>query len=203
MAQHVSTRAGVRHQTGLTQAPLSTVPLRPLSNWETSLVWDGQQKWWQALLWNQVCLQMGFPCGSAGKESACNAGDSSSIPGLGRSPGEGNGYPLQHAGLENSRHCIVHGVAKSQTRLSNFYFHSQVRQSTQGTQDKPGKLSRRQGISLTWDNYALRGIISTRRFYDLLLPSGAVYPRGEKLQGPSWWTWRTPCRSVLISTCLL
>ena len=46
-------------------------------------------------------LDQGFPGGSAGKESACNAGDLGSIPGLGRSPGEGNGYPLQYSGLEN------------------------------------------------------------------------------------------------------
>ena len=58
---------------------------------------------------------MGFPCGSAGKESACNAGDLGLIPGLGRSPGEGNGYPLQYCGLENSMDYIVHGVAKSRT----------------------------------------------------------------------------------------
>ena len=58
---------------------------------------------------------MGFPCGSAGKESACNAGDPGSIPGLGRSPGEGKGYPLQYSGLENSMDCIVHKGAKSQT----------------------------------------------------------------------------------------
>ena len=45
---------------------------------------------------------MGFPCGSAGKESACNAGDLGLIPWLGRYPGEGKGYPLQYAGLENS-----------------------------------------------------------------------------------------------------
>ena len=44
-----------------------------------------------------------FPCGSAGKESACNVGDLGSVPGLGRSPGEGKGYPLQYSGLENSR----------------------------------------------------------------------------------------------------
>ena len=56
---------------------------------------------------------MGFPCGSAGKESACNAGDPGSIPGLGRSPGEGKGHPLQYSGLENSMDCIVHGVAES------------------------------------------------------------------------------------------
>jgi len=60
-------------------------------------------------------LLTGFPGGSAGKESACNIGDLGSIPGLGRSPGEGNGYPLQNSGLENSRDCIVHGVTKSHT----------------------------------------------------------------------------------------
>ena len=63
---------------------------------------------------------LGFPCGSAGKESACNVGDLGLIPGLGRSPGEGKGYPLQYSGLENSMDCIVHGVAKSQTQLSDF-----------------------------------------------------------------------------------
>ena len=65
---------------------------------------------------------MGLPCDSAGKESACNAGDLGSIPGLGRSPGEGKGYPVQYSGLENFMDCIVHGVAKSQTQLSDFYF---------------------------------------------------------------------------------
>ena len=54
----------------------------------------------------------GFPCGSAGKESACNVGDLGLILGLGRSSGEGKGYPLQYSGLENS---MDHGVAKSQT----------------------------------------------------------------------------------------
>ena len=58
---------------------------------------------------------MGFPSGSTGIESACNAGHLSLIPGLGRSPGEGKGYPLQYSGLENSTDCIVHGVAKSRT----------------------------------------------------------------------------------------
>ena len=66
---------------------------------------------------------MDFPCGSAGKESACNVGDLGSIPGLGRSPGEGKGYQLQYSGLENSMDCIVHGVAKSQGQLSDFHFH--------------------------------------------------------------------------------
>ena len=66
---------------------------------------------------------MGFPCGSTGKEFACNVGDLGSIPGLGRSPGEGKGYLVHYSGLKNSMNCIVHGVAKSQTRLSNFHFH--------------------------------------------------------------------------------
>ena len=57
----------------------------------------------------------GFAGGSAGKESACNVGDLGLIPGLGISPGEGKGYPLQYSGLENSIDCIVHGVAKSWT----------------------------------------------------------------------------------------
>ena len=58
---------------------------------------------------------MGFPCGSSGKESACNAGDLVSIPGLERYPGEGKGYPLQYFGLENSMDCIGHRVTKSWT----------------------------------------------------------------------------------------
>ena len=69
-----------------------------------------------------VPLDSGFPGGSAGKESACNAGDLGSIPGLGRSPGEGKGYPLQSSGLESSMDHIVHGVAKSRTQLSDFHF---------------------------------------------------------------------------------
>ena len=68
---------------------------------------------------------LGFPGGSADKESACNAGDLVLIPGLGRSPGEGKGYPLQYSGLENSMDCKVHGVAKSQIRWSDFQFYFQ------------------------------------------------------------------------------
>ena len=55
------------------------------------------------------------PYGSSGKEFACNAEDLGLIPGLGRSPGEENGYPFQYSGLENSMNCIVHGVTKSRT----------------------------------------------------------------------------------------
>ena len=60
-------------------------------------------------------VSKGFPCGSAGKESACNAGDLGSIPGLGRSPEEEKGYPLQYSGLENSMDHILHKVVKSWT----------------------------------------------------------------------------------------
>ena len=62
--------------------------------------------------------------GSAGKEFTCNARDLGSIPGSGRSPGEGKGYPLQYSGPENSMDCIVHGVTKSWVQLSDFYFRS-------------------------------------------------------------------------------
>ena len=58
---------------------------------------------------------LGFPCGSAGKESTCNAGDLASIPGLRRPSGEGKGYPLQYSGLEKSMDCVVYGAAESQT----------------------------------------------------------------------------------------
>ena len=54
----------------------------------------------------------GFPGSSVGKESACNAGDAGSIPGLGRFPGEGKGYSLQYSGLEKSTDCIVQGGHK-------------------------------------------------------------------------------------------
>ena len=64
---------------------------------------------------------LGFPHGSDGKESACYVGDLGSIPGLGISPGQGNSYPLQYSGLENRMNCIVHGVTKSWTELSDFH----------------------------------------------------------------------------------
>ena len=65
-------------------------------------------------------LNKNFTGGSGSKESACNAGDLGSIPGLGRSLGEGNGYPLQYSGLENSKdrgawQATIHGVAKRRT----------------------------------------------------------------------------------------
>ena len=57
-------------------------------------------------------LFWGFPCGPAGKESACTVGDLGLLPGLGRSPGEGKGYPLQYSGLDRSMNSVIHGVTK-------------------------------------------------------------------------------------------
>ena len=83
-----------------------------------------------------ISIPMGFPCGSACKEYTCNAGDLGSIPVLGRYSGERKGYPLQYSGLENSTDCIVHGVANSQTRLSDFHLTSHLFPSVV---DKPAK----------------------------------------------------------------
>ena len=108
-------------------------------------------------------LGEGFPDSSVGKESACNVGDLDSIPVLGRFPGDGNGYPFQYSGLENSTDYIVYGVTKSQTRPNDFHFHtlgeeaeprysalrgpwggrkmSQKEMSSQGAEDYPGGIS--------------------------------------------------------------
>ena len=77
---------------------------------------------------------MGFPCSSAGDESACNAEDLASIPGLGRSTGEGKGYPLQYSCLENSTdrgawQATVREVAEIWTQLRDFHFHKDQRAS--------------------------------------------------------------------------
>ena len=66
-----------------------------------------------------LIITLGFPCGSTGKESACNVGDLGSIPGLGRSPRDGKGYPFQYSGLENSMHCIVHGVGHDRVTFTS------------------------------------------------------------------------------------
>ena len=75
---------------------------------------------WEELLQKGSCgpVFLGFLCGSAGKESACNVGDLRLIPGLGRPPGEGKGYPLQYSGLENSMDCTVTFTSPSVNDLS-------------------------------------------------------------------------------------
>ena len=76
----------------------------------------GLLSWVRKIRWRRDSLPtlvfLGFPCGSAGKESTCNAGDQGSIPGLGGSPGEGKGCPLQYSGLENAMDCVVRGDCK-------------------------------------------------------------------------------------------
>ena len=77
--------------------------------------------WIVAMVMEDLDIRYGFPGGSDGKESACNAGDLGSISALGWSSGEGKGYPRQYPSLENSMEYIVHGVWKSQTRLRDFH----------------------------------------------------------------------------------
>ena len=90
--------------------------------------WVGKICWRRDRLLTPVFL--GFPCGSAGKESPCNAGDLGLIPGFRRVPGEGKGYPFQYSGLKNSKDCIVHGVTENQTLLSDFHFTHFIQNTT-------------------------------------------------------------------------
>ena len=92
--------------------------------WEYMFYLDFQVT--KVILWNWNLFNLGFPCGSAGKESTCSVEDLGLIPGLGRSPGEGKGYPIQYSGLENFMDCIVHGVTKSCTQLIDFHFHIEI-----------------------------------------------------------------------------
>ena len=85
---------------------------------------------WCACKLVQFCGKPGFPGSSAGKESACNVGNLGSVPGLGRSPGEGKGYQLQYSGLENSTDCLAYGVTKSWIQLSNLHFHCHSQQKS-------------------------------------------------------------------------
>ena len=71
-----------------------------------------------------------FAGGLDGEESSCNVEDLSLIPGLGRSPGEGEGYPLQYYGLENFMDCIVHGISKSWTQLSDLHTYTHTHTHT-------------------------------------------------------------------------
>ena len=82
--------------------------------------WVGKICWRRDRLTTPIFL--GFPCGSPGKEYACNVGDLGSVSGLGRSPGEGNDFPFQYSGLMNSLDCRVHGVSKSRIRWATYTF---------------------------------------------------------------------------------
>ena len=106
--------------------------MRISETWSIGVRWSGW-KWvsggfWMCLVENRIWVKSpqwkwGFPDSSVGKESTRNAGDPGLIPESGRSPGDWKSYPLQYSGLENSMGCIVHGVTKSQTWLSEFHFY--------------------------------------------------------------------------------
>ena len=102
----------------------NTLPLQEIS-WNNQMVSSSHcfffQLWF--FLFHQALGSLDFfPDSSVGKESAWNAGESGSISGSERSPGERIGYPLQYSGLENSMDCIIHGVAKNKKRPNNFHF---------------------------------------------------------------------------------
>ena len=96
---------------------------------------EGRVQGCLALVYPALSVELGFPGGSGGKEAACNVVDPSSIPGSRRSPGEGNGNPLQYSCLERRMdrgawRAAVHGVAKSWTRLTNTHRQHGVKMSS-------------------------------------------------------------------------
>ena len=99
----------------------------PLDSWVWKIQWRRDRLPTPAFL--------GFPCGSAGKESSCNVGDLGSIPGLGRSLGEGKGCPLQYSGLQNFRDYTVHGIIQAR-KLEWVAFHSPGDFPNPGTEPK-------------------------------------------------------------------
>ena len=126
-------------------------------------------------MWGKVLLSfvfLLFPPSSVGKESTCNVEDLGLIPGLGRSPGEGKGYSLQYSGLKNSIDCIVHGVAKSQTRLSDFHFSHLAGPKTRETRQLlVGTLYRGKAIHPEWEGKSTSRIPFWGQCGDYLPPS--------------------------------
>ena len=138
-----------------------------------------------SLLQDQICLLLQVPGGSEVKASTCNAGDLGLIPGSGRSPGEGNGNPLQYSCLENPMdggacRATVHGVAKSRTRLTDFTFTFQVFLEFLLLHSSP----------LSWKGHlfwllVLRGLIGLQRTIQLQLLQH--YWLGHRLGLPWYW----------------
>ena len=105
------------------------MPVQEIYGFDNALMFSSSNFGMEEYVWKYCFLlfsqsNLGFPCSSVGKESACNAGDAGSIPVLGRSPGEGNGKPLQYLCLENLMDrgawwAVVHGVIKSWAPLSD------------------------------------------------------------------------------------
>ena len=109
-----------------------------------------------------------FPCGSAGKESTCNVGDLGSIPGLGRSPGEGKGYPLQYSGLENSMDYIVHGPQRVRHDWVNFTSHFDSKSESRAVSSPMLSISFSIVLAIPWNRfervYPLRLIFSALKY---------------------------------------
>ena len=147
---------------------------------------------------SHLLYSLGFPCGSAGKESACHVGDLGLIPGLGRSPGKGKGDPFQHSGQKNSMDCIICGVAKSWTWLSDFHFTSLlIVEGGTGLDDcfrilgfcvslspvLPGKSLRNDGSESCWK-------LVTKTTFVLYTPKYKLPRVWRQLLGyPSWQYW--------------
>ena len=135
--------------------------------------------------------------GSAGKESACNVGDLGSIPGLGRSPGEGRGYPLQYSGLENSMDCIVHGVAKSRTRLSDVHCtcRDSMRTEDYGVEHQENVLYAQTTL---WSVWGARNFISSSYYLSDQIRSGQSLSRVRLFETP-WIAARQASLSITNS----
>ena len=130
----------------------------------------------------------GFPGSSAGKEFTQNAGNLGSIPGLEKSPGEGKGYPLQYSGLENSMDCIVHGVAKSWTRLSDFHFHLQ-------------KWTREQvKMCHRYENFSIFNLKRSEERPTTWAPGKMIQLSSPAHPLPTWVEWRIPVDWNLMGT---
>ena len=149
----------------------------------------------------------GSPDTWVGKESARNAGDPSLIPRLGRSPGKGKGYPLQYSGLENSMDCIVHGVAKSQTWLSDFQFSSLHFHQQKATY--PQTLYFRQPQSFCWVTHTSSAKIKSAKLtyklrnnnevlIALMLPLGVVYHSAIEKDQPRAALWEPDVPEISI-----
>ena len=154
--------------------------------------------WFWKIRWRRDSLPtpvlLGFPCGSAGKESACNAGDLGLIPGLGRSPWEGKGYPLQYSGLENSTDCM--GSQRVGHDWATFTFTSlHWGPSRDGAPEPSSSLSFRMWLgSITWKPQILSlstFLAMTCGSWDLSSPTRDwTWAPAVKAPNPNHWTTR-------------
>ena len=169
------------------------------------------------MIWNQIDVLRGFPGVSDGKESACNAGDLDSIPGLGRSPGEGNSYSLQYSGPQSSMdrgawQATVYGVAKSWTRLSDFHFLSDVSSawlSCMHAKLLQLYLTLLDPIDCSLPGFSVHGILQARILEWFAMPSsrGSSWPRDQtciscySYIAGEFFTTEPPGKALNLSSC--